>query len=237
VEKKFSNGLQFLASYAWAHYIDIGGSGFSQSAAPQIDDDPAADRANGTFDLQHIFTGNWFYDLPVGHGRRFLGSSNRLVDGILGGWEFTGIAHFNTGPPLTIGINFDNANIGQRSLAARPDLISGQAQRITPASGSDQTIGYLNKDAFVVAPQYTYGNLGRNTARNLGMANFDLGLYKNFPIRENKESIQFRTEFFNAFNHVNLGGIDGTLEDSSFGSIGGVQNSARQVQFAIKIYF
>ncbi len=236
LDKKFSNGLQVLGSYAWAHYIDIGGSGFSQSSAPEIDNDPANDRADGTFDMRHIFTASWVYDLPAGRGRRFLNHSNSAVTALLGGWEFTGIAHANTGAPLGIGLNQDIANIGQRSLEERPNYVGG-VQRITPPSSSDQTIGYINKSAFVIPPLYTYGTLGRNTARNLGMQNFDLGGYKNFPIRENKESIQFRAEFFNAFNHVNLGGIDGTLEDSTFGDIGSVQNDSREIQFALKLYF
>jgi len=177
------------------------------------------------------------YDLPAGHGRRFLNGGNPIVDTILGGWEFSGIMHANTGGPLGFSINFDNANIGQRGLSARPDLVPGQPQRLTPASGTDQTTGYVNLAAFVVAPEYTYGNLGRNTARNLGEQNFDLGLYKNFPIHESKQSVQFRAEFFNAFNHVNLGGIDGTIEDTTFGSIGGTQNDSREIQFALKLYF
>jgi hypothetical protein len=69
------------------------------------------------------------------------------------------------------------------------------------------------------------------------MENFDLGLYKDFPIHENKQSVQFRAEFFNAFNHVNLGGIDGTIEDTTFGSIGGTQNDSRIIQFALILYF
>ena len=237
IEKKFSNGLQFLASYAWGHYIDEGGSGFSQSSAPQIDNNFKADRGDGTFDYRHVFTGNWVYDLPAGQGRRFLNHANPIVTAVLGGWEFTGITHFNTGGPLGFGVNKDIANTGQRSLTERPDLISGQPQRTTPSSGMDQTTGYANKAAFVEPALYTYGNLGRNTARQLGFENFDLGLYKNFPIHENKQSIQFRAEFFNAFNHVNLGGIDGTIEDTSFGSIGGTQNNSREIQFALKLYF
>ena len=237
IEKKFSNGLQFLGSYAWGHYIDEGGSGFSQSSAPQIDNNFAADRGDGTFDYRHIFTGSWVYDLPAGHGRRFLNNTNPVVTAILGGWEFSGITHFNSGGPLGMGVNVDIANIGQRSLAERPDLVPGQPQRTTPSSGTDQTTGYLNKAAFATPAPYTYGNLGRNTARNLGEQNFDLGLYKNFPIHENKQSVQFRAEFFNAFNHVNLGGIDGTIEDTTFGSIGGTQNDSREIQFALKLYF
>ncbi len=190
-----------------------------------------------TSDFRHILSASWVYDLPAGKGRRFLNNSNRVVTGVLGGWEFTGIFHANTGGPLDIGINFDNANIGQRSLTARPDVISGVAQRTTPASGTDQRLGYLNAAAYFVAAPYTYGNLGRDTLRNLGEQQFNLGVYKNFPIREGKESFQFRAEFFNAFNHVNLGGIDGTLEDPNFGTIGSTQNDSREIQFALKLSF
>jgi hypothetical protein len=237
LDKKFSNGLQALVSYSYAHYIDIGGPAFWLSAAPQIDSNPGADRADGQFDLRHIFSASWVYELPAGKGRQFMNNANPVLQGVLGGWEFTGIFHANTGAPLNIGINFDNANVGQRSLVARPDYVSGQTQRTSPGSGSDQTLGYLNKTAYQVAPPYTYGNLGRDSARNLGAQSFTLGLYKNFPIRENKESIQFRAEFFNAFNHVNLGAIDGTLEDPTFGDIGSTANNSRQIQFALKVYF
>jgi hypothetical protein len=236
LDKKFSDGLQALVSYTYGHYIDIGGSGFSQSSAPQIDTNPAADRGDGTFDYRHILSASWVYELPAGKGRRFLSNGNPVVTGVLGGWEFTGIFHANTGGPLGIGLNQDIANIGQRGMTARPDYVGG-VQRTSPASGGDQTLGYINAAAFAIQPLYTYGDLGRNTARNLGAQSFTLGLYKNFPIRENKESIQFRAEFFNAFNHVNLGGIDGTLEDKQFGTIGGTANDSREIQLALKLYF
>jgi hypothetical protein len=195
-----------------------------------------ADRADGNFDLRHIFSASWVYELPAGKGRRFLSNANPVVTGVLGGWEFTGIFHANTGGPLGIGLNQDIANIGQRGMTARPNYVGG-VQRTTPPSGGDKTLGYINKAAFQIQPLYTYGNLGRNTARNLGAQEFTLGLYKNFPIRENKESLQFRAEFFNAFNHVNMGGIDGTVEDSNFGTIGGTANDSREIQFALKLYF
>jgi hypothetical protein len=236
LDKKFSNGLQALVSYTWSHYIDIGGSGFSQSSAPQNDDNPAADRGDGNFDFRHILTASWVYDLPAGKGRRFLNNSNPVVTGLLGGWEFTGIFHANTGGVLDVNLSADIANVGQRSLTERPNYAGG-AQRVTPASGSDQQLGYLNASAFTLPAIYTYGNLGRNTTRNLGQQTFNLGVYKNFPINEGKQSIQFRAEFFNAFNHVNLGGIDGTVEDATFGDIGSVQDPSREIQFALKVTF
>ena len=101
---------------------------------------------------------------------------------------------------------------------------------------------------------FTFGNLGRNTVRQLGMENWDMGLYKSFPIRENRESIQFRAEFFNAFNHPNFANPNAsfTLANSGTGgSFGKVSNTLnpilgtgsggpgdpREIQLALKLYF
>jgi hypothetical protein len=239
LDKKFSNGLQALFSYTYSHYIDIGGGGFSQSSAPQDDNNPAADRGDGAFDFRHIFSASWVYELPAGKGRRWMTNSNPVLQGVLGGWEFTGIFHANTGGPLGIDLGLDNANTGQRGRTARPDLVPGVPERTSPASGTDQRLGYLNRAAFVASAPYTYGNLGRNTLRNLGAQEFTLGLYKNFPIRENKESFQFRAEFFNAFNHMNFGDIDANMQDPNFGTISSERDgyNSREIQFALKFYF
>ena len=106
-----------------SHYIDIGGSGFSQSSAPQIDDNPDSDRGDGNFDYRHILSASWVYELPAGKGRRFLNNSNPVVTGVLGGWEFTGIFHANTGGPLDIGLSHDIANVGQRRHTGAPTML------------------------------------------------------------------------------------------------------------------
>ena len=128
LDKKFSNGLQALVSYTYSHYIDIGGSGFSQSSAPQNDDNPAADRGDGTFDFRHILSASWVYELPAGKGRRSY-NANPVVTGVLGGWEFTGIFHANTGGPR----HRPQQGHRQRRAArntARPDYVGG-TQRLT----------------------------------------------------------------------------------------------------------
>jgi len=236
VEKRFSHGLQMLTSYAWAHYIDIGGSGFAASINAENPDNYKADRANGNFDIRHVLTTSWVYDLPFGKGKRYLGGTSGLVNGLLGGWQTSSIIHYNTGAPLNIQISFDNPNIGQVTLTQRPDYVGGP-QRLTPPAGTDKTQGYLNPNAFQIPAPYTFGNLGRDSTRNLGLFSWDAGLFKEFPIREGKERFQFRAEFFNLLNHPNLGFIDSTIGDPAFGSISSVQNPSRQIQFALKFYY
>src|SRR5262249_26993545 len=112
LDKRFSSGLQFLVSYAWAHQIDVGGNGNSDGATPQNEFDLKADRANGAFDYPHIFTASYVYQLPFGKGKRYLSSSSGVMTQIIGGWHLRGITQYSTSTPLNVKIAFDNANTG-----------------------------------------------------------------------------------------------------------------------------
>jgi hypothetical protein len=153
----------------------------------------------------------------------------------LGGWEVAGITTLETGRALNIGINFDNANNGARSNAQRPDLVGDPFP-----SGFKSTYGpggaFFNTGAFAVAPQYTFGNLGRNALHGPAFHNTDLGAFKNFNLTE-RFRLQFRAEFFNIFNNVNFSLPDNTLGDTTFGSITDTDTSQRQIQFALKLLF
>ena len=230
LEKRFSSGLQFLGSYALAKYIDVGGGGIGTSGI-QTEHNLAADRAVGVFDRRHIFTGSYYYQLPFGRGQRFLTQANSVVNGLLGGWEITGITRYNTGAPVNILLGFDNGNTGLGST--RPDRVVGQPARI---GGGDKTRGWFNPAAFRAPPPFSFGNLGRNAERGPNFGNWDFGLFKNFPIRE-EVRIQFRSEFFNLFNNVNLGAPGGTLGTAGFGVVGGTANRSREIQFALKVIF
>jgi hypothetical protein len=231
-EKRFANGLQFLASYAWGHYMDLGGASFALSTAPQNPYNWRADWANGTYDFRHIFTASYIYQLPFGNGKRWLTNANPVAKQVLGGWTGSGITHYTTGPPVNIGIPFDNANSGS---GQRPDFIPGFPARVI--STSDRTKGWLNPASYVVASQYTYGNLGRNTARGPGFGNWDFGLYKDFNIHEGRQYFQFRAEGFNVFNIVDFSAPSSTISTPSFGDISSTVQPAREIQLALKFVF
>jgi hypothetical protein len=239
-EKRFSNGLQFLSSYAWGKHIDIGGSCFSCSASPQNPYDPAADRALGNFDFRHVWTHSWFYQLPFGQGRKFLSGATGVLNQFVGGWEITGITRYNTGGPINVFMSEDIANIGPRSLAQRPDRVGPSTRNINP---NDKTQGWLNASAFRTPAPFNFGNLGRNTEKGPGFGNWDLGIFKNFPIQGETRMLQFRAELFNAFNHPNLGNYDSRFCEPiatcnpNFGRIFSMQNASREIQFALKFLF
>ena len=140
-----------------------------------------------------------------------------------------------SGRTYNLGISFDNANVGARGNFQRPDLVgnpfpSGFTQGVGPGSL------WFNPKAFAVAPQYHFGNLGRNVFHGPDFRNTDLGLFKNFPIKE-RLRIQFRAELFNVFNNTNFSTPDGTLGDTNFGSVLGVETNQREIQFGLKVIY
>jgi hypothetical protein len=227
VEKRFSRGFSILASYAWSHSIDLN-SEFGGSS-PQNDLCIKCDLGDSDFDQRQVFNAAYVYVVPGGN------SPNRLIKYLLGGWELTGITRLETGRAFNVLINFDNANNGARSQSQRPDLVGDPFP-----SGFQSTFGpngtFFNTAAFQVAPQYTFGNLGRNALHGPAYYNTDLGAFKNFGLTE-RFKLQFRAEFFNIFNNSSFNTPDSTLGDTNFGSITGTFASQRQIQFALKLLF
>lgn len=91
-----------------------------------------------------------------------------------------------------------------------------------------------------VAPRYQFGNLGRNPFHGPDFRNTDLGIFKNFPVRE-PIKVQFRAEFFNMFNDTNFGNPNGSLgppgSNTNFGAILGMASSQRIIQFGLKLVY
>jgi hypothetical protein len=227
VEKRFSRGFSILGSYAWGHSIDLN-SEFG-GTSPQDDQCIKCSLGDSGFDQRQVFNAAYIYVVPGGNSPKW------LVKYVLGGWEVTGITRLETGRAFDIGINFDNANNGARQLSQRPDLVGEPFP-----SGFKSTFGpggtFFNTAAFVVAPQYTYGNLGRNALHGPAYYNTDLGAFKNFSLTE-RFKLQFRAEFFNIFNNKSFNTPDSTLGDAAFGSITSTFASQRQIQFALKLLF
>lgn len=234
LDKRFSHGLEAIVSYAYAHALSgPGGAGFNYQGSPQNSACRYCDYSNSPYYRAHIFSASTVYYLPFGRGQRFGSNMNSILNGALGNWQFSGLWTANTGGPMNIGIPFDVANTGPRSLVMRPNYVGG-AQRSNPASGNDR-VGWINPSAYAIPPPYTFGNLGRYSLLGPGFFDWDAGIYKNFPINEGKQSIQFRSEFFNFPNTHNFGCINTTLTSSNFGQSGCTQQGARIIQFALKI--
>lgn len=241
VEKRFSNGLTFLASYTKGKLIDdsvsspitfgnveqVGSVGFQNGLYNR-----RAERSLDPTDVAQRLVLSGVYELPVGKGR-LLDVSNRVLDTIVGGWQIDSIALFQTGVPIVV----TGAN---NFLANRPNSTGVSAKIDNPT-----VTRWFDTTAFVNPPNYTYGNVGRvlPDVRNPGVINVDLSLVKNIRLGENAR-LQLKGEAFNVFNHVNLGfvnggfsaGADGKNISSTFGTITTARDP-RSIQIGAKITF
>jgi hypothetical protein len=225
-EQRLWKGLTYIASYAYSKSIDLN-SEFG-GTSPQDNSNIRASLAPSGFDQTHVFNFGYSYQIPYGglHGPAKL---------VLGGWQTTGIWTFETGRPFNITLPFDNANVGARGNFQRPNVVGDPFP-----SGWTSTYGpaglYFDPRAFAAAPQYTFGNLGRNALRGPGFKNFDIGVFRNFLFTE-RLRLQYRAEFFNAFNNVNFSNPGSSFGTANFGRITGTQNAQRSIQMGLKLYF
>ncbi|MFN7928846.1 MAG: TonB-dependent receptor [Blastocatellia bacterium] len=236
-DKRFSNGMSFLAAYTWSKLIDDVSTtvGFlGQASTRQNVYDRAAERAISSQDIAHRFVSNFTYDLPFGKNKKFGANWHPVVNGVLGGWQFNGIVTFQSGLPILItqGAN----NVGLFNPSQRPTW-NGTDGNLS-GSKTDKIAKWFDTGDFSLTPAFTFGNSPRvmPNLRQDGEKNFDLSFFKNYYIRETK-SIQFRAEFFNAFNRVRFAGPNSQIDSGSFGLVSGQGNGPRQIQLALKLIF
>jgi hypothetical protein len=232
LRRSTSKGLSYIISYTWSKVINLGCDGYFGAEGCSIENmyDVEASRSVAGFDVPQNLVASWTYDLPFGSGRHF-STGNKVLNALVGPWALNGIYSVRSGEPFTVSANGDIANVG---YAAERANIIGPA---LPASQTWQE--YLNTSSFQVPAAYTFGNSGRNAYR-LGHAdNWDISLFRDFPLHFSEAArLQFRAEFFNAFNNVVLGGcLDTTVQDTTFGIASCTRNVEREIQFALKFYF
>jgi hypothetical protein len=180
-------------------------------------------------DIAHIFNSQFTLELPFGHGRHYLGDANRLVDVLLGGWQFSGLLHIRSGARFDVGTgDTTSLNNGQTNRADR--IASGQLHDPTVDKWFDTT-------AFVIhsAPM-TYGTSGINALHSDGQQQLDSSISKIFHVTE-RQQLQFRMDVFNTFNHPNFAAPDATVGDAAEGQVTSTSVDNRRLQFALRYSF
>jgi len=245
VEKRFSKGLAFLASYTWSKAIDDAHSSSNfdgSSSNAQCRCDLRGNKGPSAYDITQRVVLSYSYELPFGKDKRFLNSGG-VANKLAGGWQISGITSAQSGPPFTLNTPGDNANIGQgagSSNVQRPNLVGDPFQGIDRGvdiknRGVNTGTYYFNRAAFAMPPAFRLGNLGKNALRGPGFSNWDLSLFKNTAITERLKT-QFRAEFFDAFNQTAFGLPGLTLNSPTFGVISGA-SGRRIIQFGLKLQF
>jgi len=206
-QRRLSKGLQGLASYTFSHSIDNASTDAFATYlnTPGGGNYQSADRGDSDFDIRHSFTAGITYDLPSPSSQKFARSA-------FGGWSVDTFILARSAPPVDVSgaLYFAYGT----ALYPRPNVNPGVPLELFGPQYPGGKI--FNKAAFTAAPAGQQGNFGRNVLRGFGATQADIGLQKQFHFTENL-GLRFRTEFFNIFNHPNLGNPIGDLTSPLFG--------------------
>jgi len=226
-----------LAAYTDGHAIDDSTGGNVAQDARHLQ----LDRGSSDFDARQRFVLSYIYELPFGRGKALGTNWGTTLNRILGGWELSGITTFQSGRPIFVQLSPSNQNSNTGSTRDRPNIAYIVDFNIVHTTADpvihnrrDKTI-YLNPAVFDIPPRGTFGNVPRNYFDGPGTNNWDLMLAKNF--RKEDLNIQFRMEFFNAFNHPSLNQPNKFFDAISFGTITSTLLENRQIQFGLKIKY
>jgi hypothetical protein len=201
-------------------------SGQTLGNTPQDPYNHRADRSRSDEDRRHVFATSFVYEIPAWKSNR--GLPNR----IFGDWAISGVVSIASGLPVWIRSGQDNSLTGVGF--DRPDLV-GKPVR-SHADRTSMIAEFFNRAAFVRNQPGRYGNAGRNLLSGPAQSSSDLWLTKTLLISERLGRVQFRTEFFNAWNQVNFSSPVAQLNNQNFGRIQSA-GSPRILQFALKYLF
>jgi hypothetical protein len=190
----------------------------------------ALERSLSQHDVPHRFVASGDWQLPVGRGRHFLTNSNRVLDGIIGGWEVSGSFVLQSGFPLQVSQSGGTLWNGTQ----RPNLIGDPE---SPGSIYDRLNNYFNQAAFSRPAPDTFGTAPRTlNMRGPAVNTLDAALLKSWKTRESQR-LEFRLETQNVRNHPVFSDPPTSYGASNFGVINGTKIGARNVQLGFKYYF
>jgi hypothetical protein len=244
-----AHDLAATAIFTWARSLDdksaaagVGGTGggyqgFIDNNNPNLDYGPS------DFDVDHRFVASYVWQLPIGRGKKYLPTINRLADLAVGGWQLSGITTFQTGFPFSIqgtdplGLTGATNNRANYIPGCNIHQATGAFQRLNTSCFTNPALGEL-------------GNTSRNFLRQPGINNWDMAIGKDFSFTE-RLKFRFKMDTFNTFNHHQYAGdvgglivagsggnnaISNQVGTATFGQITG-SSSPRILQFSGKITF
>jgi hypothetical protein len=239
LRKRTAHGLTFDVYYAWSHTIDNGTQ--ESDAFPNNPLCARCERGNGSYDVRHNLTADFVYVLPIGHGKSLLGNAQGWANGVVSGWQVSGLLETRTGFPFDVFTGYDTYG-NTLGWTQRPNVVAGCNPYSVPG-GRHYPDRTLNINCFSFPAQGTFGNEGRNSLFGPGAFNLDFALARKVKIKE-KGTLEFRAEAFNISNTPMFSNPWTSLTStSSFGEIGGTVGGngqfggQRQVELMLKYLF
>jgi len=248
--RRYSGGLMFGASYTYSKSMDDGSN--QRDVVPDTYDTSML-WGPSEFDARHILVFNYLYDLP------FFKNHSTLPGKLLGGWQISGLTQFQTGLPCSIAGPADYAGVGLDAnfgcgVNGQYWVVNGDPKIIGTFGPNGQWFATTNPDGSPIFTKPAAGTFNTQRVRNLiyqpGFQNWNLGLFKAFPVTD-RFGFQFRAEAFNFINHPNWcggSGCSGTTNIglnptnlNTFGKVltkgGGVGGGERNLQLSLRFYF
>jgi hypothetical protein len=237
--QRFGANLNTLLAYTWSKALDTASNirGPSTDFSPQDARCPlTCEKAPSAYNVPQRFVASILYSLPFGKGQHFLNGGG-VMNQVVGGWQVSTITTLQSGGVATTS-SWDSGGTNFITNATRLNCVAG----VDPVLPNPNQNGWYNPAAFTNTLAGTFGNCSRNNLRGPWRGTQDFSIIKLFPIAE-RTNLEFRTEMFNAPNHVILNNPTASWSNGAsptpsgnFGKITGAGNM-RQIQFALKLNF
>jgi hypothetical protein len=225
LERGFTNGLSVLTNYVWSKALDISSAG---NNVPEDGRNISRDYGLADFNSAQVFKLSSVYELPVGDGKRFLGGRNWFDKAIIGGWKVSEILTVQSGLPFSVSAT-DLSSTGAYHAQRANQICNGNH----PANQSINK--WFNTACYVQPAAGQLGNERKNNIIGPRTANIDVSFFKDFPFM-NEKSVQFRSDFFDVFNHPLLGLPSASVSAPTYGQITSI-GGARIIQLSLKLSF
>jgi len=233
VQRQFSNGLSFVANYTWSKVLSDTEQGGAPVGLNERGTCLSCDKGMAGYNAPQRLVASGVWNLPFGHGKRYLGGSSPALNQVVAGWTLDTIATFSQGNPFTV-LAASSTSMDPMTQFRADQLCNG---RSSLKNKDVRTNGHywFNTSCFATPAPNHFGNSAPNIMTGPGVNNWDIGAGKLFAVRESMD-LQFRADAFNAFNHAQFLNPDSTMTDTNFGKITTV-NASRELQLSLKLLF
>jgi hypothetical protein len=240
LKRRFGKGLTYGISYTFSKNLADFVDNLTGGSTPANAYNYSLERSFSPFDVKHRFVANALYVLPIGKGGLIL-NNNSMASRMIGGWQLNGVLTLQSGLPFSVAAPDASATGGSHASRANciGDPFVGATTDPAQLAGATAPGFFLNPAAFSLATTGTFGTCAPRKFHGPGIENLDMSIFKSFAVTE-RYKVEFRSEFFNTYNHVNFGNPSANAAPASlptFGKLLSTIGDPREIQFALKVYF
>jgi hypothetical protein len=228
LEKRMQHGLTLHGAYTISKELDNAQERFSARASFIDPNNLRISRSIAEWDRPHLLSMGYIYELPFGPGKNWLRAGPLAA--AVANWQLSGVTMFAKGLPMVVTTTCSTViGVGCTPLRLSDPVLPAEQRSIDH---------YFDTAVFATPPAFSMGTGSRTEPRLRipGINNFDIGLSRNQRFKENRVNLQFRAEFFSAFNHTQLGSPNGSTSSPDFGRITSATGT-RTIQFGLRLSY